>query len=327
MFSMNQTLGEVLAMREIAEAAPYAVKGHDLSATPEYNKTMQQLLDEHYCGDLPRGFRRIFAAVESGDWFYPVYSEQECLEDPEKETVNLFWLPSDDPKASERPFFLIVPGGGFVHVWNMSDGWLLADHFNLSGYNAFVLTYRVNCREQIALKEMEDVSRALDIIKKYEDHFRVSASDYITLGSSAGGYVVNLWSAGTNGWKKYHKPQPRANVSVYGLVSPELEYSYSSAPFLSEWVLGCKQDETREKGFEPQLDAASFPPTAIFVSAGDTVVDPEHSRLLKCSLDAAGIPCLLDIREGGWHGFSGGDGMNMEGWPERMVAWYENLKL
>ena len=37
--------------------------------------------------------------------------------------LQLIRLPSDAPEADERPFILLVPGGGFVNVWNLTEGW------------------------------------------------------------------------------------------------------------------------------------------------------------------------------------------------------------
>ena len=61
----------------------------------------------------------------------------------------------------------------------------------------------------------------------------------------------------------------------------------------------------------------------IFLAAQDELVSPEHSKRLAAALDAAGIPCRLEIGETGGHGFADGTGMCMEGWPERAIDWFE----
>ena len=79
---------------------------------------------------------------------------EECEAAPEKRGVNFVYFPSDDPTAKERPFILLVPGGGFVSVWNLTEGWPTAQHFNERGYNVFILTYQIGV-EGSACRAME----------------------------------------------------------------------------------------------------------------------------------------------------------------------------
>ena len=68
-----------------------------------------------------------------------------------------------------------------------------------------------------------------------------------------------------------------------------------------------------------------FPPCAIFLAAGDELVNPENSKLLAEALKARDIPCRLEIGPTGGHGFADGAGMCMAGWTERAIRWYESL--
>lgn len=321
MYHTGMTLREVLSQKEIAAIAPYAIKNMDLFARKESGETIDALMKRHFGGNLKRGFDRLFAAAESGDWLYPLYGEAECALDPEKASTNLLWLPSSDPVADERPYILIVPGGGFTHVWNLTEGWPIGDHMNAVGYHAFVLTYRADCEGPVAVKEMEDVARAIALIRENAEHFRVKWDSYVICGFSAGGFITCLWCSGRNGYLKYGMPKPVAAVPVYPFVSPLM----SGETEMARQMLDCGADEVLSLGFEPQTGADCFPPTAIYLSAGDTLVPPAHSHLLKKSLEEAGVPVHMEEGEGGYHGFAGGEGMNMEGWPERMIAWLEGL--
>lgn len=321
MFTTDMTLREVLAQKEIAPIAPHAIKNLDMDNWPEYGKTLKELREKHFGGDIVRGLSRLFCAAQSGDWLYPLYSPDECAADPYKESTHLLWLPSDDPAADTRPYIFIVPGGGWVNVWNLTEGWPIADHMNAAGYHAFVLTYRVDCPSPVAEKEMQDVAKAIALIRENAAHFRVKWDSYVIGGFSAGGFITSLWSAGRNGYLKYGCPKPLAAFPVYPFVSSAMDGNEE----LSQRLFGCRPDETRENGWEPADDAANFPPTAIFVSEGDDLVPVEQSLLLQKSLKEAGIPVYMEKGEGGGHGFGGGEGMNMEGWPERMIGWIESL--
>ena len=190
MIDERRTLGELLSDPRIREIAPDAIRGRALSQDPMWSKSLARLKEERFGGDLAAGFETLFAAAESGEWYFPLYSETECAEDASRRGVNLVWLPSADERAGERPFILLVPGGGFVHVWNLTEGWPVAAQYNRLGYNVFILTYRVAGQNRLLEREMEDFAQALRLIRRRAERFSVDARRYITCGFSAGGYLV-----------------------------------------------------------------------------------------------------------------------------------------
>ena len=111
------------------------------------------------------------------------------------------------PGADARPYLLLVPGGGFVNVWNLTEGWPIAEQFNRLGYHVMILTYQVEASEKLLEKNMEDFARALRLIRENEARFRVRADSYITCGFSAGGYLVCLWNT-RMGYRAFGLPQP-----------------------------------------------------------------------------------------------------------------------
>ena len=329
---MNRTLGNVLEDPAIARIAKDAIRKMDLTKEAMWNKTLQELKEDHFGGDLAHGFDRLFAAAESGNWYYPLYSGAELQGKSEREGTNLVWFPSADPKAGERPYILLVPGGGFVNVWNLTEGWPVAAQFNDLGYNVFILTYQVEggpCRLD---NEMGDFARALEIIRGREAEFGVRWDNYITCGFSAGGYLICLWNVAEKGYAAHGMPKPQASFPVYPWVSLKLDAEIAADEDQPEdfnpeediELFGCVYTEAMESPLEIPDHAGNFPPSAIFLAAGDTMVNPEHSRRLAAALEKQGIPCKLEIGETGGHGFADGTGMSMAGWTERAIRWFEN---
>ena len=322
---LDRTLGSLLNDPLIAEIAPDAIRGRDL-------------INEEICGlklrevswpGMERGFSRLLEVASRGQYYYPLYSGEECGKTPEKRGVNLVHFPSDDPKADGRPFILLVPGGGFVNVWNISEGWPIAQHFNEKGYHVFILTYRVNVAGTAA-GAMEDISRALTLIGENAAEFRVDPGRYITCGFSAGGYIVCLWNTEI-GYPAYGLAKPEACFPVYPFVSYRLASETMDAEperkdGFARSASGLSLTETVNSCFEIPDHVEGFPPTAIFLAAKDEGVGPEHSKLLAKALNEAGIACRLEIGETGGHGFADGTGMCMEGWPERAIDWFEGLE-
>ena len=317
------TLRELLASPQFQPIAKYAIFNYDLPAQPFYPKTLAQLHEEHFGGNIIRGLERVSDALAAGECIFPIYSQAECADDPAKKDVHLMWLPSDDPGASDRPYIFLVPGGGFWNVWSLTEGWPVADHFNKRGYHVFILTYRVNGVYQVIPKDMEDFAQAFRFIRAHEAQFGVRWDQYITNGYSAGGYLICLWATKQYGCHAFGLPRPQAMIPVYPFTSWQIKDEKDHFDPDTMDVLGCSYQEAISSGYEIPEHVADFPPCAIFLAADDTLVPPEHSYKLHRALEAAGIPCRLEAGPQGNHGFAEAEGMCMEGWPERALDWIE----
>ena len=332
MIDERKTLKELLTDPLIAKIAPDAIRFMDLSKEDLWEKSLEQLRKECFGGDLAAGFERLFEATRSGEWYYPLYTEEECAENADRKGTNLVWMPSDVEGADSRPFILLVPGGGFVNVWNLTEGWPVAAQFNRLGYHVFILTYQVAGRDHLLEQEMNDFARALCLIRDHADRFRVDWQRYITCGFSAGGYLVCLWNVPEKGYASHDMPKPQAVFPVYPVVSWKQLIRYTKAEDeeedaeFNEALFGCDIVTAANSAFEIPDHTEEFPPCAIFVAGGDELVNPENSRLLHQALERNGIPCRLEVGPSGGHGFADGTGMCMAGWTERAVRWYEGLQ-
>ena len=323
----DRTLKSLLEDPLIADIAPDAISKMDLSKEEYYSWTLREIADRMGWRSLERGFSALLADAARGNWFYQLYSEEEIQSVPSRESASMVYFPSSEPSAENRPFILLVPGGGFVNVWNLTEGWPVAQHFNELGYHVFILTYQVGVKAT-ALAAMADAARAMKIIHARRDEFRVNPDRYITCGFSAGGYIVCLWNT-EKGYSAYGIPKPEACIPVYPLTSfrlilaEEWDDEAEKDEFACSGV-GCTLREACSSCFEIPAHVDGFPPTALFLAAGDELVDPQHSRSLAEALEKANIPCRLEIGDRGGHGFADGAGMCMEGWIERAVRWIEN---
>lgn len=325
---MNKTLKMLLEDPAIADIAPDTISKWDLSKEEFYHWTLQEIADKMGWRVLERGFIRLFEAARSR-YYFPLYTAEECQAKPAKQGRNIVWFPSADKAADNRPFIFLVPGGGFVNVWNLTEGWPVAQLFNTLGYHVFILTYRVGV-EAAALKAMDDMARAMDVIRQNREEFHVDPDRYITCGFSAGGYIVCLWNTEV-GYPAFRLPKPQACFPIYPVTSyrlmdaDEWEEGEDKDAFARSGT-GCTMQEACSNCFEIPEHVEGFPPSAIFLAAEDDLVDPEHSRLLAAALSDANIPCRLEIGPTGGHGFADGTGMCMEGWTKRAIDWYEHLE-
>lgn len=318
----QETLGKMLSDPRIALIATDAIRNMDLKKEAAWEKTLSEIRNEYiYFGDLSRGFERLYRAADTGAWYYPLYSDAECAAEPARKGTNFVWFPSADPAADGRPFILLVPGGGFVNVWNLTEGWPVAAQFNALGYHVFILTYQVDDREKLLENNMLDFARALRLIRERAAFFHVQADRYITCGFSAGGYLISLWNTG-KGYSAHSLPKPQAVFPVYPVTSLRIMiWAGFDDPESDQVLYGCSVQEAAETDYEIPEHAEGFPPCAIFVAAGDDLAG--HSRALADALEKLRIPCRLEVGPEGGHGFADGTGMCMAGWTERAVRWYE----
>lgn len=321
---LNKTFKEVIENPVIQEIAPDAISKWDLTKEEFYNWTFQEIGEKMGWITIGNGLARLTEIANRGNYYFKLYSEEECIGCPEKENTNFVFLPSDDESANDKPFILLIPGGGFANVWSLTEGWPVAKEFNDLGYHVVILTYQVLV-DGAAVKAMEDISRALEIIEVHKEELHINPNAYITCGFSAGGYITCLWNTEL-GYRAHQKSIPQACFLIY----PVTSYRLMDA---EEWEEGEDKDEFARAGlgvgmqeacsscFEIPLHVEGFPKTAIFVAAEDELVNPEHSKMLAKALDDAGIPCRLEVGPTGGHGFADGVGMCMEGWTKRAIEW------
>ena len=322
----TKTLGELLSDPRIEKIASNAIRSRNLKEEPVWDMPLEKIRSqEFFSSDIGSGFERLYQAAETDSWYYPLYTEEECVADAAKKGVNFVWLPSDQPGADDRPFIFLVPGGGFVNVWNLTEGWPIAAQFNRLGYHVFVLTYQVEAEKGLLKKDMDDFARALQMIRNNKEQFHIHCDQYITCGFSAGGYLICLWNTEL-GYSAYNIPGPAATFPIYPVVTLKEEIRYGVPDLASAIRLyGCSLQEASQMVYEIPDHVEGFPPAAIFLAAEDELVNPENSKMLARSLEKQGIPCLLEIGPTGGHGFADGSGMCMEGWTGRAISWYESL--
>ncbi|MCR5691470.1 MAG: alpha/beta hydrolase [Eubacterium sp.] len=326
----QKTLQEILEDPRIADIAVDAISKWDLSQEEFYPWTLEELDQKMGWCNLERGFTRLFEVAERPGFYQRLYTEGECQGAPEKEGRNIVFFPSDDPSADERPYIIMTPGGAFVNIWSLTEGWPTAQRFNERGYHVFLLTYQLGI-QGVAVKAMEDMARAIELIREKRDIYHLNPDHYITCGFSAGGYISCLWNT-DKGYRAYGLPKPCACLPIYPVTSfcilRDNEDKEGDIPKeeLSMSGLGCTVEEACHSTFEIPDHVEGFPPTAIFVASQDELVDPDHSRHLAKALEEAGIPCRLEVGPSGGHGFADGTGMCMEGWTDRAISWIENLQ-
>ena len=320
MFTRKNTLKEIVTDPRIKPYADRIVVGLDLSQTPFYEMTIEELSRQRmfHGYTLLNGFNRLLEAVEEGPFCYPLYSEEEIRKDPKKAEACLILFPSMDPDADEKPFLICVPGGGNVQIWNMSEGFPIANHYNQLGYHVVVLNYRYG-GEKLYPAPLEDMAQLLRYIEAHKATLHLNAGHYFTAGFSAGGYLVNSWCTTNHGYAAYALPRPVMNISVYGFASWKGVRDDWDVDFFGITTHGLTIKEAARTDWNVEDHIEGFPPTYLLHGDNDHSCDCINSCILADALKQAGIPYELEIGKGMDHGFGEALFSPLRGWIERTV--------
>ena len=208
---------------------------------------------------------------------------------------------NSDGVIEKRPTLLILPGGGYQHCSDR-EAEPVAFRFASEGFNCFVLRY--TCEAKYPVPQL-DVVAAMDYIKKNYKEYDLLDTNISLVGFSAGGHLA----ASVGAYYKELANQlsiPADNARPFALI---LGYAVISSTIPNTHQ---KTIETMTGGDERMLDKISiekhitkdFPPTYIFTTKTDTVVNPENSKVLYETLKKANIPTQFDLFETGIHGGS-----------------------
>lgn len=141
------------------------------------------------------------AQADNGeDVFYPIYTEEEMKQDPEKRNTGLFFFKGNENNKTA----IINAGGGFMYVGAMQDSFPHALALAKMGYNAFALIYRPNAEEA-----MEDLARAIAYLHENSEKLKIDMNSYSVWGGSAGGRMtawISSYGTESFGEKEYSRP-------------------------------------------------------------------------------------------------------------------------
>lgn len=220
--------------------------------------------------------------------FYEFYTQAQKQADPELAQTGLFFFRG----KLGAPVAIIAPGGGFQYVGSLHEGFPYAAEIARSGYNAFVLKYRVGAGGS---KATADLAAALTYIFKHAGALGVDTHGYSLWGSSAGARMAA--AIGTHGAARFggaDLPKPATVVMAY----------------------------TGHSDVGPVE-----PPTFVVVGEHDGIAPPSAMQQRVDALKKARAKVEFHVYPGMGHGFGSGVGTSAEGWVQKAIQfWAKNLE-
>ena len=233
------------------------------------------------------------------------------------------------PPAVDRPngtAVILCPGGGYRYLSWQREGQQYAAWLSTLGITTFILKSRL--QEWGHPAPLQDVLRALRLVRSRAAEFGVDPQRIGVMGSSAGGHLAASASTlfdhadGRTGAVLDHSVSARPDFAM--LVYPVITMTDPAAHAGSRRaLLGADPSPAllALTSLEQQVTAAT-PPTVLLHTQGDKTVPVQNSILYYQALTRAGVPAELYLFEQGGHGIGMRDGLGTaSAWPRRVEDW------
>ena len=223
-----------------------------------------------------------------------------------------------DENEEKRSCILVAPGGGYC-MCAPHEGELVAMEFYKKGLNAFVITYTtdITFSEPLKKQPMNDIARAVRIIRKNADEYRVYPEKLVICGFSAAGHLCATLATHFADAKDenpdYAEISARPDAVILGYpVITSGDFTHGSS---MDALLGrdASQEERDYFSLEKQV-TENTPPCFIWQTVGDSLVPVENSYLFADALRAKKVPYAQYVFPFGDHGLSVASMEQFAGW-------------
>ncbi|OPH51135.1 esterase [Paenibacillus ferrarius] len=225
------------------------------------------------------------------------------------------------------PAVIVCPGGGYTHRAG-HEGEPVAKWLNAIGISAFVLHYRVSPAQYPS--QLHDAQRAIRMIRHRGTEWNIDPERIGMLGFSAGGHLASM--AGThfdNGNPQANDPieryssRPDALVLCYPLITMG-EFTNVSCKSV---LMGERQNDRAliELLSSEKQVTEETPPTFMWITADDPVVQAENCLMFATALRKARVSFEMHLFESGPHGLGLASGdREAQAWTKLCEAWLKS---
>lgn len=209
---------------------------------------------------------------------------------------------------------LACPGGGYVDVWDGSEGVNLAEWYNQQGIVYAVLKYRLpNGHREVPL---DDVHEAMRILREHADDY-----GFVKLGiqgCSAGGHLAATAST------HFTKPEQRPDFQIlfYPVITLDSTYTHMGS---RHYLLGDDAPDSLVAQYCNELQVTpDTPPAFIMASSDDGLVPVRNSVEYYNALVRNRVSATMHLYPIGGHGWCGNTQfLYRTQWMQELSHWLE----
>lgn len=220
---------------------------------------------------------------------------------------------------------IVIPGGAYIGLASGHEGADVARKFAEAGITAFLLKYRLphqSIMTDISIGPIQDAQRALQIIRKRADEWKLDANKVGVIGFSAGGHLAS--TLGTHFGKAYI--ENKNNISLrpdfMALIYPVIsmgEYTHGGS---KQNLLGSNPTASLVDQFSNEKQVSvNTPPTFLVHSQDDNVVPVQNSLFMYEALLKNKVKTEMHLYQAGNHGYGLNNKTTQDKWFDRCLNW------
>ncbi len=232
-----------------------------------------------------------------------------------------------EPASANGTVVVVCPGGGYGGLASSYEGHDIARWFNTMGVAGCVLDYRHRGKGYGHPAPMQDVQRAIRLVRSNASGWKLDPQRVGVMGFSAGGHLAS--TAATHfdaGNQEADDPIERVScrpdfaILCYAVIAFDRPYTHVGS---QHNLVGKEADEQLVTGLSNERQVTKqTPPTFLWTTDADGVVPAENSVMFYLALRRANVPAELHIFEHGRHGLGlASDETGAEHWPTLCEAW------
>jgi acetyl esterase/lipase len=233
-------------------------------------------------------------------------------------TLTIF-LP-DEGKATGAAM-VICPGGGYAGL-AAHEGKGYAEWLAENGVTGFVLKYRLGSAGYRHPVMLEDVSRAMRLVRSRASEWKIDPNRIGIIGSSAGGHLASTLlthfdSGNPASEDSVERASSRPDLGI--LCYPVITMGEKTHQGSKRNLLGDHPSDELVKLLSNELHVTSdTPPTFLFHTAEDPTVPVQNSIMFANALAEHHVPFELHVYEKGRHGIGLANG---HPWTKECLRW------
>ena len=228
---------------------------------------------------------------------------------------------------------IICPGGSYCYLGIRQEGYEVAKKLTEQGFTAFVLRYRVGMYAAQHPDMIQDLQRAIQLVREGAEKYKIDEKKVGIIGFSAGGHLVGTAATyfeenfmATLGINPQVSLKPFFTVMVYPVVTMREPYTHQKS---RKSLLGIKPTEEllHKMSLEENVHH-NMPPLLILQAKDDNVVNYNNSIMLTNNLTKAGIDHKFILYNTGGHGFGAlpKKETDFAVWFNDFMKWYNDIK-
>ena len=242
-------------------------------------------------------------------------------------------------KAKENPTgaaVIICPGGSYMHLAKKNEGTEVAQWLNDNNITAFVLFYRIGLLGNRHPAMIQDLQRAMQLVKENSEEYGIDTNKVGVMGFSAGGHLVGTAATyfDENFLEEFDiTPQvgmrPAFTVMIYpviSMVNDSIVHKRSRKNLLPS---AHSPELARKMSLEYNVHS-DMPPVFLVQCVGDKTVDYRNAVNYHRALTEKGVPHVFKLYDEPGHGFGvnpkQGKGAGQAPlWTQEFIPWLKEI--